>query len=72
MVVPAAAWVEGGSLSGWRAGGFLSANARRDNQRNRDNDDEGGRSGGGERKGGWQKDLSTVLCFVSHILLHSQ
>ncbi|KIR96708.1 mRNA 3'-end-processing protein YTH1 [Cryptococcus deuterogattii 2001/935-1] len=63
VVVPAAAWVEGGSLSGWRAGGFLSANARRDNQRNRDNDDEGGRGGGGERKGGWQKDLSTVLCF---------
>jgi hypothetical protein len=76
VIHPAPAWLEGGSLSGWRAGGFLSGNARR-----ADGTEEPGRGGaggpggpggggggqGGERKpgGGWVKDLSTVLCFVS-------
>ncbi|KAL7421957.1 RNA-binding component of cleavage and polyadenylation factor [Cryptotrichosporon argae] len=71
VIVPTAAWAEGGSLQGWRAGGFLSSHARR-------NDGPGGggpagggggapeggeRRGGGGGGGGWVKDLSTVLCF---------
>lgn len=76
VVVPAPAWVEGGSLSGWRAGGFLSSNARKaeqgyDRRGPRDGGDGegrrggGGGGGGGGAGGGWVKDLSTVLCFVS-------
>lgn len=72
VVVPAPAWLEGGSLSGWRAGGFLSGNARRgeggeggggDGGPRRDGG--GGGRGGGGGGGGWVKDLSTILCFVS-------
>lgn len=59
VVVPAPAWTEGGSLQGWRAGGFLSGHARRDH---RDRDGGGGGDDGG-RRGGWVKDLSTILCF---------
>lgn len=92
MVIPAPAWLEGGSLSGWRSGGVSS----------RDREHSGGGGGGpgamgfgpagggggggggdrydasaggggggggggaaGGRKGGFTKDLSTVLCFVS-------
>lgn len=54
VVVPAPAWAEGGSLQGWRSGGFLSNHARREG---------GGGDEGGGRRGGWVKDLSTVLCF---------
>ncbi|KAK1924698.1 hypothetical protein DB88DRAFT_539506 [Papiliotrema laurentii] len=69
VVVPAPAWVEGGSLSGWRAGGFLSSNARRGGEGG--DAGGGGGGGGGDRSGdqprrgggGWVKDLSTVLCF---------
>ncbi|ORY25735.1 hypothetical protein BCR39DRAFT_590013 [Naematelia encephala] len=77
VVIPAPAWVEGGSLSGWRAGGFLSGNARRNEGGGGGGDDGGGggggrrgggggggeRGGGGGGGGGWIKDLSTVLCF---------
>ena len=60
-------------MSGWRAGGFLSGNARRAEQENgysrggpvgpmeSVSAPVGGRKGGG----GWVKDLSSVLCFVS-------
>ncbi|KAK6902712.1 mRNA 3'-end-processing protein YTH1 [Kwoniella mangroviensis CBS 10435] len=80
VVVPAPAWVEGGSLSGWRAGGFLSSNARRNEDRDGHGHGHGGHGGrsndnrdnrevpqnapaGYEKKTGWVKDLSTVLCF---------
>lgn len=75
MIYPAPASIEGGSLSGWRAGGFLSGNARRAEQQQDDYGRGGGeifgaqtaRKGGtgGGAGGGWVKDLSTVLCFVS-------
>jgi len=76
VVIPAPAWVEGGSLSGWRTGGFLSNNARRGEVQGGVGG-PGGPGGPGDfgtgdsfsapapRKTGWVKDLSTVLCFVS-------
>jgi len=75
MIHPAPAWVEGGSLSGWRAGGFLSGSARRAEQGDYGQGGDGfsapagrknpGGPGGAGGAGGWVKDLSTVLCFVS-------
>jgi cleavage and polyadenylation specificity factor subunit 4 len=63
-VVPAAAWHEGGSLQGWRAGGFLANQGRRDYNNNDDHGDRGSdRSGGQGGRPRWVKDLSTVLCF---------
>ncbi|KAL1411195.1 RNA-binding component of cleavage and polyadenylation factor [Vanrija albida] len=65
VVVPAPAWSEGGSLQGWRAGGFLSGHARRGFQGG-DGGGGGGGGGGGDdggRRGGWVKDLSTILCY---------
>lgn len=59
VVVPAPAWAEGGSLQGWRAGGFLSGHARRGGG----GGEEHGGGGGAGGRGGWVKDLSTILCF---------
>ena len=84
VVIPAPAWLEGGSLSGWRSGGITSSGYNAQGG-------VGGAGGGGaggvgafgpaggyggggggqgdgdrpERKRGFVKDLSTVLCFVS-------
>lgn len=65
VVVPAAAWMEGGSLQGWRAGGYLSGHNRRGGGDGGDDGGGGRGGGGGGGRGGWVKDLSTVLCFVS-------
>ena len=100
VVIPAPAWLEGGSLSGWRSGGITSqlgmgqgggGGFGRGGQEqgsvgafgpagggghDRFNSGNSGGSGsgygggggggdGGERKRGFVKDLSTVLCFVS-------
>ncbi|CAD6577711.1 MAG: RNA-binding component of cleavage and polyadenylation factor [Tremellales sp. Tagirdzhanova-0007] len=52
VIHPAPAWVEGGSLSGWRAGGFLSGSARKLELQHDDFGRYGGGGGGGGGVGG--------------------